>query len=84
MKHDNKLMAHSIIPVMVTTTTPHYNGCVFLGAGALNANQSLLAICSVSIAFVYRAKSLLLCFLFHDFGGNVAQEVQHEITKYMN
>ena len=76
-------MAHSIIPVMVTTTTPHYNGCVFLGAGALNANQSLLAICSVSIAFVYRAKSLLLCFLFHNFGGNVAQ-VQSEIFKYIN
>jgi len=38
----------------------------------------------MQVAFVYRAKSLLLCLLFHDFGGNAAQEVQSEIFKYMN
>ena len=36
------------------------------------------------VAFVHQDKSDLLCLLFHDFGGNTAQEVQSEIFMYMN
>jgi len=36
------------------------------------------------VAFFHRAKSHLLCLLFHDFGGNTAQEIQSEIFTYMN
>jgi len=53
-----------------------YNGCLFLGAGAVNIYKSITLSGSVvcwttwrlllrkrEVAFVYQAKSLLLCFL---------------------
>ena len=35
-------------------------------------------------SLVYQAKSLLVRSLFHDFGGNTAQEVHSGIFKYVN
>ena len=42
-------------------------------------SDNLAFVATKQVAFVYRAKSLVL--LFHDFGGNAAQEVQSEMFK---